>query len=280
MSCKIHDPSIKENKMKLKILMFVTLVLSIMLCIVGCDNHTYEKDGVIYKREGDFYVVEGISDTNNTSDVIYVLDEIEGKQVFALGHKSPVVGRTGYIYRSHTQRIYFPWSITVVADNLQRSCEQGCEGTLQYVISASTTLIDTTSYGKSKNVVPQIVYRKISIEENVNEQLIYQENIDSFLPANIAFFFNYEKNPNSGYFFIDIAEESGKLTKPPYDPKRDGYKFAGWYKEAECTNQWNFETDTVTIGFDEEGNRIYEEIKLYAKWVKHWSIPAKPNVFR
>lgn len=254
--------------MKLKILIFVTLVLSIMLCIVGCDNHTQERNGVIYKREGDFYVVEGISDKNNMSDVIYVLDEIGGKKVFALGYKSPVVGRTGYIYRSITKRIYFPWSITVVGNNINRSCEVGYEDTLQYLISASTTLIDTISYGKSKNVVPQIVYSKISTGENVNEQLIHQVDVDSFLPANIAFFFNYEKNPNSGYFFIDIAEESGKLTKPPYDPKRDGYKFAGWYKEAECVTPWDFDSDQIVIEYDLEGNRIYEEFCLYAKWIK------------
>ena len=65
---------------------------------------------------------------------------------------------------------------------------------------------------------------------------------------------------------MDLLESAGKLTKPPYDPKREGYNFAGWYIDPECTDKWNFENDVVTINFDEEGNRIYEEFCLYAKW--------------
>jgi len=46
----------------------------------------------------------------------------------------------------------------------------------------------------------------------------------------------------------------GKVTEPPA-MSRTGYTFDGWYKEAACTNQWNFATDMVT------DNTI-----LYAKW--------------
>ena len=54
----------------------------------------------------------------------------------------------------------------------------------------------------------------------------------------------------------------------PAEPIKTGYIFVGWYKEASCTNLWDFSTDTVT-----------EDITLYAKWtantdtpytVKHW----------
>ena len=45
-----------------------------------------------------------------------------------------------------------------------------------------------------------------------------------------------------------------KLTKPT-DPTAEGYAFDGWYKEEALTNEWDFESDTVT------GN-----ITLYAKW--------------
>ena len=49
-------------------------------------------------------------------------------------------------------------------------------------------------------------------------------------------------------------KEGQKVTKPT-DPTREGYDFKGWYKESACTNEWKFDTDTVT------GN-----ITLYAKW--------------
>ncbi len=45
-----------------------------------------------------------------------------------------------------------------------------------------------------------------------------------------------------------------KVTEPSTMSKT-GYTFGGWYKEAACTTQWNFATDTVT------GNTT-----LYAKW--------------
>jgi len=42
----------------------------------------------------------------------------------------------------------------------------------------------------------------------------------------------------------------------PEQPKRPGRTFAGWYFDEECTERWDFETDTV------EDNMI-----LYAKWL-------------
>ena len=47
----------------------------------------------------------------------------------------------------------------------------------------------------------------------------------------------------------------GKAVKPA-DPAKEDYMFDGWFKEAECINKWNFDSDTVT-----------ETITLYAKWI-------------
>jgi uncharacterized repeat protein (TIGR02543 family) len=48
---------------------------------------------------------------------------------------------------------------------------------------------------------------------------------------------------------------SGVTITEPTPPVRTGYTFGGWYKEAACTNAWNFSTDAVTV-----------ETTLYAKW--------------
>ena len=45
-----------------------------------------------------------------------------------------------------------------------------------------------------------------------------------------------------------------KVPKPA-DPTRDGYTFAGWFREAACTTAWNFDADPVTA-----------DTTLYAKW--------------
>lgn len=50
---------------------------------------------------------------------------------------------------------------------------------------------------------------------------------------------------------------SGGLVTEPTAPTASGYTFGGWYKEAACTNAWNFSTDTVTA-----------TTILYAKWTE------------
>ena len=50
---------------------------------------------------------------------------------------------------------------------------------------------------------------------------------------------------------------SGAKATAPTAPEADGYTFGGWFKEAGCTNEWTFATDTVT------GN-----VTLFAKWTQ------------
>ena len=52
--------------------------------------------------------------------------------------------------------------------------------------------------------------------------------------------------------------EEGSLVTKPEDPYKEGFLFDGWYKDAEFTEAWNFDTDTVTK------NTI-----IYGKWVDH-----------
>ncbi len=53
----------------------------------------------------------------------------------------------------------------------------------------------------------------------------------------------------------DVTVVSGNKIKEPSVPALTGYIFIGWYKEAECNNKWDFDSDIV------EGN-----ITLYAGW--------------
>ena len=45
------------------------------------------------------------------------------------------------------------------------------------------------------------------------------------------------------------------ITAPATDPVRDKYEFMGWFKEKNCVNKWNFETEVVT-----------HSVYIYAKW--------------
>jgi len=62
-------------------------------------------------------------------------------------------------------------------------------------------------------------------------------------------------NSNGGSDVTSITQDYNTTITAPADPIREGYTFSGWYKEAECTNAWNFISDVVT-----------ENQTLYAKW--------------
>ena len=47
----------------------------------------------------------------------------------------------------------------------------------------------------------------------------------------------------------------GDTATTPAVPARDGYTFAGWFKESACINTWVFASETVT-----------SDVTLYAKW--------------
>lgn len=84
--------------------------------------------------------------------------------------------------------------------------------------------------------------------------------------ANTSFIYNYTDAPNNGYYFIDNYDYNSLITFIPPSPTREGYEFLGWYKESECINEWDFETDTIgdPTGLDID---VFET-KLYAKWEK------------
>ena len=73
-------------------------------------------------------------------------------------------------------------------------------------------------------------------------------------------------DPQGGTVTDDQFIRQGGLASKPADPKRDGYVFEGWYKEAAGENAWDFSSDTVD-----------EDTTIYAKWTKG-SRPAVPVI--
>lgn len=54
----------------------------------------------------------------------------------------------------------------------------------------------------------------------------------------------------------DQKVKKGSLAERPEQPKRPGRTFGGWYFDEDCTERWDFETDTVE-----------DNMTLYAKWL-------------
>lgn len=66
-----------------------------------------------------------------------------------------------------------------------------------------------------------------------------------------------EFETDSGSAILPQFVEKGQKLLLPENPIKDGYTFLGWYKDAECTDLWQFDKDIV------ESNMI-----LYAGWKK------------
>ena len=65
----------------------------------------------------------------------------------------------------------------------------------------------------------------------------------------VTFDLNYDGADNGE----PVKTEGGKVTKPA-EPTRDGYFFMGWYKDDDCTEEFDFDADIIT------------NTTVYAKW--------------
>ena len=87
---------------------------------------------------------------------------------------------------------------------------------------------------------------------------------------------------NGGTLLPEQGAEAGDKATKPGDPKKPGYVFGGWYKDAACTVAFNFET------------AINANTTIYAKWTpapttdnsyfrfiqdgNGWSVAARPGI--
>ncbi|MCH5163443.1 MAG: InlB B-repeat-containing protein, partial [Clostridiales bacterium] len=71
--------------------------------------------------------------------------------------------------------------------------------------------------------------------------------------CNKTFTVTFESNGGSSVASVQV-DKDGKVTKPT-NPNKEGYNFVAWFKDEALTQEWKFDTDTVT-----------GDITLYAKW--------------
>ncbi len=87
------------------------------------------------------------------------------------------------------------------------------------------------------------------------------------ISANVSYMLNFYETDDS--FWADDYDYGEKIKYLPPEPERDGFLFDGWYKESECINKWDFENVTLPESkYDKNNDLIYQETKLYAKWVE------------
>lgn len=119
---------------------------------------------------------------------------------------------------------------------------------LQYVPSAMTITLRMYAWGATSDLnASNFGFGKSATGVNT---LAFSGTVSSSLPT-----FKVQFNSNGGSAVADLQPIYNALIVAPAIPSRTGYVFAGWYKEPELTDLWNFAADVVT-----------RETTLYAKW--------------
>ena len=95
------------------------------------------------------------------------------------------------------------------------------------------------------------------------------KNFEASLPVSTAPKCKVNFDLDGGTGTTETKCDIGCPLTPPDNPSKDGYYFAGWYKDRECKTPWNFDTDTCS------GN-----CTIYAKWLPKSTstVIAEPSV--
>jgi len=107
-------------------------------------------------------------------------------------------------------------------------------------------------FGDEKNTTVKTYAKDIADREyfTKNELVITQGILGKYTVT-----FNANGHGIAPDALSDVVE--GSKISAPTAPTAEGFTFDGWYKEATCENEWDFENYTVT-----------DDITLYAKWTE------------
>ena len=238
-------------------LMLTAMILMMMVgCLGGKGIEIESGDFIFSSTNGEIFYLSKLTEEGKKKRVLIVPEEIEGHQIKGISNKS-FVGPLPIGQSKNLEKIYLPWDMYVYELSF---CE--CD---------NLSSIFILSYRGAQAAPFLYVFdRKVYISRYVYDDYPQLAKDYSFLcPANITYYYNDGRTENYGCYWIDNVPYGSVLdVLPPEDQVSEGKTFAGWYKEPECINEWNFETDTTPEEkVDEEGNIIYQETALYAKWV-------------
>lgn len=269
------------KNMKRSINIFLTIIISLITCfsLAACWSSDTTRDPGYEDREvGDFFVrfyddyceIKGTTEQGNSQKFLIIPECIDGIKVKSLGYVS-FAGAIDMIYGDITfpdiknesvEKVYLESAIEMYIFAFQ-SCPN-----LKKIMSPQVLPVPYD------NLIGYDIYYPASVYKSITADGSY---FVSRFPANVSYYYNYENPKNGGYYWIDDCDYGGKIEFIPPEPEREGYEFGGWYKEPECINKWDFETDTLpekqtemqeNLYGEAEEVTVYQETILYAKWIK------------
>lgn len=203
----------------------------------------------------------GLSEEGQAKETIVFPTEIDGFKVQQLG-TFDVKRRSGPIIFKNAKNIYFSSFHTQPITSFEYHYNENVEelniflGTRGSTVSDFCVHVTKEAYKNSKIYVPLIHY-------NMMLDIPHKFEKYNYALANVVYYLSEDEKD---IFFVDDVDGTVVNVIPP-NPYKEGYRFVGWYKDIGGTVKWDFDKDIVPKKeYDEEGNYLFKETKIYAKW--------------
>ena len=252
-----------KKRITAQILLFM-FIACFGISLSGCKNGKF---GQIPLRDSGYYIytaienkddtrILGLTDKGKEQEYLVIPESIDGRRVSR-------VGCTNDIEANRVEELYGETYSDFQSEKLKK-------------VFITSNVVMRSGWGNSRAFKKAPNFEGLFYLKNEDDSIKMDHytlpilgRIQWHIKANVSYFYNYENAENAGYYWIDNCDYGSKIEYIPENPKRVGYEFAGWYKEEECINKWDYETDTLPEKKETEGGGIiYQETKLYAKWIE------------
>ena len=227
---------------------FLFTMLSLILAIIpaaALSSCKYEGELPVYETEYFKYSVKvedrvqkafmvGFTELGLEQTELIFPEEIDGIMVWGVGYSqwNFYEDRYGYFVSDKLEKLYFPFTYEQEDwSNLATIWLENAYCVQWYPERAATMYIPS----KGTIIGYQLYQEKYANQNFLN---------DHHRVANVSYMYNYKGSPNDGWYWVDSYDET-VITYIPPQPQREGYTFAGWYKEPECNTPWDFEKDVT-----------------------------------
>ncbi|MBQ8293222.1 MAG: InlB B-repeat-containing protein [Bacilli bacterium] len=251
-------------KATLIIVGLIFAVIQLMIWIpLGYDSYmkrTFKYQDFICDGWGTYptYYVDiiGLTEEGKIKKELYIPKEIKGMEVKEIGYQFFWTEK-GKIESDNLEVVYFSSDVKISSETIFENCPK----LEKFFYIGEINILN-------RDFLDGFVYQIINDEAGTRRVKIYgyidteevEGSFNDCWPANVVYYVDNE------VYSFDFYNGT-IINKAPYEPTKEGYIFKGWYKELECINEWDFETDIVPeIECFEFAKYRYKVTKLYAKW--------------
>ncbi len=204
----------------LALVLLSAAILGSSLLLSSCSSKTY--NGIFYYKvkRNNTVCIESLTPKGEELQSLTIPDKIDGYPVCQVGFHPPLLDAS--FYSNNLQRIYLPNTVKTFYISIKGKIIS---------MSPDTHEKDSSFYNPYFSQITDIKTNYAEVRPNKY--------------ANVAYLYNYSNAPGDGIYLLDDYDDEPILYPPENAPVRDGYAFAGWYKEKDCITPWDFTTDII-----------------------------------